>query len=140
MAAVNARHATIQEEDITSAERLYSQFALEALLVENGISVSQLEEVLYEFAGADATLTRSKIKSLLGRASVDDQKLDEVIAHLRALSFLGAEIREDDFAFAEDVAGLRKQDGMMRTLMEQLGREPRFQVHPAFRSYLEIVE
>ncbi len=140
VAAVNAGHATIREEDVLLAERLYSQFALEALLVENGISIRQLEEVLYEFAGADSILELEEARALIKRAGIPDDTLDEVIRQLRGLSFLGAEVQDGEFSFAEDAAELKKHDAMMRTLKERLEREPRVEIHPAFRSYLEIVE
>ena len=48
MAAVNGRHDIVEEDDILAAEMNYSQFAYEALLVENGITVGQLDSVLLE--------------------------------------------------------------------------------------------
>ena len=47
------------EEDFLLAEKNYSQFAFEALLVENGITLSELEDVLFEFAGGSAIMIRS---------------------------------------------------------------------------------
>lgn len=140
VAAVNAGHPAIWEEDILAAERLYSQFALEALLVEDGISVSQLEGVLFEFAGSVATLELDQVTSLIVRSGIPDNEVRGVLSHLRALSFLGIEVREDEFSYAEDAAGLRKQDAMQRTFEEQANRPARLRIHPAYRGYLEVVE
>ena len=44
MAAVNSRSEIVEEAHILAAEMNYSQFAYEALLVENGITVAQLDD------------------------------------------------------------------------------------------------
>ena len=63
--AVNSRHEIVEEDDILSAELNYSQFAYEALLVENGITVQKLDEVLLEFMASDSVLPASAVKANL---------------------------------------------------------------------------
>jgi hypothetical protein len=140
VAALNAGHSVVTSADIHAAELLYSQFALEALLVENGLSVRKLEEVLFEFAGSSAILPLDEVERLVKLAGIDRANVGDVVVHLQSLSFLGVEIQEDDFAFAEDWADIRKLDPMVRRFEETAARRARVQIHPAFRAYLEIRE
>ena len=91
MAAVNGRHDIVEEDDILAAEMNYSQFAYEALLVENGITVGQLDSVLLEFMDSDSVLPASAVRANLSLAGVEGEKADYVIARLKAVSFLGVE-------------------------------------------------
>lgn len=139
-AAVNRRSSIVEEEDIVKAETLYSQFALESLHVEKGVSIPQLEEILYEFAGGPAVVERAQLAQYVRGAGMGDAAVDEVIEHLYAASFLGLEIREDAFAFADDLRRPGLADALARRLAAESPVGPRFQVHPAFRPYLEILK
>lgn len=68
--AVNSRHDIIEEAAILAAEASYSQFAYEALLVENGITVQQLDDVLLEFMASDSVLRDSAVRAYLSVAGV----------------------------------------------------------------------
>ncbi len=52
--AINRKHDRISQADFTQAEKTYSQFAVEALLVESEAQGFDLEEVLLSFAGLGA--------------------------------------------------------------------------------------
>ncbi|MBH0247697.1 hypothetical protein I3W98_40645, partial [Streptomyces cavourensis] len=45
--AANARHSAVDENDIREAEKIYSKFAVDALLVEYGSTIGHLEDVIY---------------------------------------------------------------------------------------------
>ena len=49
--AVNRKHDRVEEKDVFDGEKQYSQYALDSILAENGITVPQLESVLFEFVG-----------------------------------------------------------------------------------------
>lgn len=140
MSAVNSRHDTIAEEDILSAERNYSQFAYEALLVENGITVSQLDNVLLEFMASDSVLPASAVRANLHLAGIEGDKAEYVIERLKAMSFLGVETAPNKFQFVEGEADSRRLDVLARKYSERAEQEPRYSIHPAYRSYLEIRE
>jgi hypothetical protein len=57
--AINRHHAMVTQDDIAMADETYSRFAYEALVVESDAQGFDLEEVLYEFAGLNATLRGS---------------------------------------------------------------------------------
>jgi len=72
--AVNRKHDRVEEKDILDAEDAYSQYALDSILVENGISIPQLENVLEQFSGAPAILDHSLAGQTVSRGSIPLKK------------------------------------------------------------------
>ncbi len=89
MAAVNSCNDRVEEADILAAEKNYSQFAYEALLVENGITVQEFEDVLLEFVNSSEIGFAAK--ACVALAGYCD-RVDVVIDRLKAVSFLGIEV------------------------------------------------
>jgi hypothetical protein len=73
--AINRKHTFVQEADIFAAEKQYSQYAIEAISVEDGVTVSTLENVFYEFVGSNSCLTYHEVKECLSRASVPHENI-----------------------------------------------------------------
>jgi hypothetical protein len=140
IAAVDARRERVEEEDFLLAEQNYSQFAYEALLVENGITISAFEDVLLEFAGADAMVSQSEALEAIGKALQNSGEEDEVLARLKAVSFLGLEISEGRCIFPEVGAESKRAEVLARKYADSRGSEVRLTIHPAYRPYLEIRE
>jgi hypothetical protein len=138
MSAVNSRHDLVEEDDILSAEMNYSQFAYEALLVENGITVKQLDNVLLEFMASDAILPASAVRANLGIAGIAADEIDYVVGRLKGVSFLGVEVGPGRFEYVEGDADSRRLDVLARKYSQGAGEEPRYSIHPAYRSYLEV--
>lgn len=138
MSAVNMRRDRVEEEDVLAAERSYSQFAVEALLVENGITLQQFEDVLYEFAGAEAVLPVTAVREIIQGAGVREEAVDAVISRLRTSSFLGVEVRDGVFDYSEDGAGSKVSAVLAKKLTEGRPEGGRLSIHPAYRAYLEI--
>jgi hypothetical protein len=138
--AVNRGHACIEEDDIIDAEKQYSQYAFEMIQVENGITVPELEAVLYEFVGRPAVLPEDEVINMLNAAAIDAAKHQSVIEHLVQLSFLGQEVRHDEFVYSDEEEELRKNMVLARRLVEEHGGPRRYQVNAPFRSFLEISE
>ncbi|MGE3834069.1 MAG: hypothetical protein AB7H43_04710 [Acidimicrobiia bacterium] len=136
--AVNRRHDRIDEEDLRSALALYSQFAFEALLVENGLTIAELESVLFEFAGAPTVLDSEWLEDAVMRAGLTEDRIEQVVARLRHLSFLGIETADGRFSYEEDARDERRLAALARNLSEQRGSAARFEVHPAYRAYLDM--
>jgi hypothetical protein len=125
--------------DILQAERLYSQFAFEALLVEGNGDGADLESLLFEFIGLDEVVELSDVRDALGRGGVTEEEAQERITNqLLSLSFLGQEVHEDEYEFAENPRDRRRIDGLAQRLAATRGRAPRFQIHPAYQAYLDI--
>jgi hypothetical protein len=136
--AVNRRSPKVEEQDILKAEAFYSQFAFEALQVGDGVSMEELERVLYEFAGGSSVVDREQVAEYVTRSGIPAQRVAQVIEHLHWLSFLGLEIDKDHFDFAYELREPALADALARRRAAECGEVPRFQVHPAFRAYLEI--
>ena len=138
--AVNRKHDRVEERDMLDGEKQYSQYALDSILVENGITIPQLEAVLFEFVGQSAVLTETDIRKLVSKTVAEIDKVNDVINHLVKLSFLGAEIAHRTFAYADEPRELKKNRVMSDRLAEFTGTERLYEINPPFRSYLEVVE
>lgn len=136
--ASNAKHARIEESDLLEAERNYSQFAYEALLVEGVASRLDLEPVLIEFAGEPAVLEREQISDILIAAGADDPEAH--LSALRRLGFLGLEVSEGNYDYGGTEGELQRAQVLARKLAKTAKRPAKFEVHPAYRSHLSIAE
>lgn len=138
-AAVNRRHAVVEEVDVSAAEIQYSQFALEALHVENGISISDLDNILYGFAGSQSRLTQEDVKNCITQSGAPEENVTEFIDHLRRLSFLGIQTGDNNFEYIFDMRSAPVTEALARRREEE-GKPVEYEIHPAFRAYLEIAE
>jgi hypothetical protein len=139
--AVNRKHDRVEERDVLDGEKQYSQYALDSILVENGISIPELEAVLLEFVASAAIITEPEARKNVSRAGIRAEKVDSVISHLVVLTFLGLEVSQRRFVYSDDPKEVKKN----RALAEHFRRnstvtEQRYEIHPAFRAYLEIDE
>jgi hypothetical protein len=140
IAAVNARRERIEEDDFLAAEGNYSQFAFEALLVENGITILELEEVLLEFAGGPAELERATAVDRIRAVVQDEERAASVLARLEAVSFFGMRTSEHRVVYP-DVGPQRKRDvALARRYAERQGKPEKLMIHPAYRPYLGIAD
>lgn len=135
--AVNRGHPRVEECDVLEAEKLYSQFALDSLLVEDGVAPGSLEKIVFEFLGSSAVIAYSDIKSIILKAEVPDENVDDVIEHLSMLTFIGLEVKDGEYRFADDPQDNKKNQILARKLCEARNAPPNFKVHPAFRAFLE---
>jgi len=133
--AINRHHSVITQDDIAMADEAYSRFAFEALVVESDAQGFDLEEVLFAFAGLNATLSEDELGEVLRES---DAQPDETRAWLLRTSFLGIEVREGKFIHVEGQSEVDKKLRVARRLADRLGRPLRFRVHPAFRHYLDV--
>jgi len=139
-AAVNRRRARIEEEDILAAETLYSEFAFEALLVEDVGEFGDLELIVLAFAGQQAILSLEEVNEALTQTDVQKDDITTVRNHLRSLGFLGVEVAPNRFDYSDEARDMRRADALATRLGREHGEEPRFAVHPAFRAFLEMYE
>jgi hypothetical protein len=132
--AINRKHSVISAADITHAEKQYSRFAIEALLVESEAKGFDLEEALYEFAGVDSTMTIGELGALLQ----EYENAAEIRDWLIRTSFLGIEVKPGEFVHVEGETEARRQLKVAGRFAERSNAEVRFRVHPAFRGFLEV--
>ena len=98
--AVSRGHSKITEEDIISAYTDYSNWVFKSIIVENGITIKQMEDFMYNLMGENQIQTEESIKNIAIRSNIDvstKELLDKFIDHMVSLTILGREIRRINF-------------------------------------------
>jgi hypothetical protein len=136
--AVGKRHPRVEEQDLRAAELEYSLFAFEAALVEGFQRVPRIDDVLLEFAGAPAKLTEGHLREILRTAKSPDGEIDHVIDVLRDLSFVGTLGGSEGAIFTDSPREKSRADVLLRKRRKDDEAVPVYEIHPAFRAYLDI--
>lgn len=92
---------TIEEEDVKLAYENYSSWVFTSMMVENGITIDQLKEFLYQLVECPQVVDRDTLYVAMcdAKLSESEEFLDYLIEHLSSLSILGKEVRENQFEF-----------------------------------------
>jgi len=132
--AVSRGHEIIEEQDILSAYNDYSSWVFKSILVENGITIKEMEDFLYELVGGSAVISKEKITDLMWRAglSTSSENVDKFISHLESLTVVGPEVNENKFKFNYDYEDSKK----IEVQAKKYGSN-RFRIHNALVPYLE---
>ena len=136
--AVNRRHPIVEENDILDAEKQYSQFAIESLIVESDLAASLLESLVFEFIGSSPQLTAEEVKGSILKVGVQSEAVNGIIDSLCNLRFIGVEVAKGEFRFADDPQEYKKAQILSRKLSERMDQEPRFMINPAYWAFLEV--
>jgi hypothetical protein len=136
--AVNRKHSKIESEDIMDAEKEYSKYAFDTLLVETTDQDFDFENLLYGFLGIHRYTTHSEIEKIIKDSGLDVYRTDEIIDLLCYLSFLGLEVQKDRFEFVYDEEVFKKYKIMSEKTALNSQQEKRYLIHKAFCRYLEI--
>lgn len=136
--AVNRAHARVEEDDVLTAEQQYSQYALDTIQGEGSVAIVRFGDVLYEFLGAREIVDHDQVQKFLEKAGIQSRDCQMTIEQLCACSFLGMEIREDEFEFANDEDEMRKISVMARKLLESRSSGLRYKINRPFHAFLEI--
>jgi hypothetical protein len=136
--ASNARHGQIGESDIEAAEKAYSQFAYQALLVEALASSPDLDHVLMELAGEKSIIEASKLEEILKSAGKTMGLEDPIVTVLRRLGFLGLETASEIFDYGGTDGEMRRADVLAKKHKRATGRRSRYEIHPAYRSHIGV--
>ena len=136
--AVNRGHPKVSCEDFEKAEQEYSAYAIDSVKVENLAIASELENVLLQFMYGAATLDAEAFAAKLAAAGFQRGRQDEVTEMLVASSVVGREVSDDRFEFVDDLPSARALSLRARRFGERRRVGSRFQVHVAFRRFLEI--
>jgi hypothetical protein len=135
-AALVRSSPVVDVEHVLAADVVYSQFAFDAIKIEDPVFGSDLEDACIEFAGGSATLTAPELAAVLDRAGFTASQHADAIGQLRNVSFIGIETGPDRFDFAEDPQAMRRAD----VIAARLADGPRYRIHSAFRPYLDIAD
>ncbi len=138
--AITKRHTLIEEEDVLDAERQYSQYVFESVNVENTLQDINLENVIFEFVEMPAVMGKSEVMGALQSATIPEAMMEPTIEVLHDLTFLGLEIGEGRFVFSETPEESSKNKVLAGRFARKNRKEERFQVHKAFRAFLETEE
>lgn len=137
--AVNRGHTRVEAADVLEAEKKYSQYALDSIIVENGIRVEDLELLLYEFVGSREIITRDDVLRAMKNCRIPKGRLRAVIDLLCDLTFLGREVQTGRFEFLYNEEDKRKLQVMARrTARRRRDKAESFRINEAFHGYLEI--
>ena len=136
--AVNRKHDRVEERDIFDGERMYSQYALDSILVENVGTFPQLESYLFEFAGSSPVVTETNLQAIAMKCGISEERWEELTEHLVRLSFLGVEIEEGKFAFSEENRDFKLNQVMSSRYRERCSLPTRFEINKPFRAYLQV--
>lgn len=135
--AIDRRHDRVEEDDFLAAEETYSQFAYEALLVENGVSIPELEDALLAFLDAPSILTRAEILERFSDIGLSDNQSHGAFEKLVAMFFIGPEIHRNEFVHPEVGSELKRAFVQATNLQPDVSNQ-RFVIHQAFHKFLNI--
>lgn len=131
-------HDSVLEEDILTAEEVYSRYAYEALLVENGITIPEIEAVLFSFLGANVVLTGGQVTTALDASGLPKDRHAAVLGRVLEMSFLGIETKPSHFEFPEVGSDMDRALARSAKLYGKFD-DRRFAIHRAFHSFLDVV-
>jgi hypothetical protein len=138
--AVNRKHDKVEEKDVLDGEKQYSQYAWDSILVENGITIPELEGVLLEFLCSESVVTDSVVRERILSAGFAPERIDSVVSHLVKLTFLGLEVAEGQLLYSDEFKELKKHEVLAEHLVRGSRSGRRCEINPAFRSYLQAAE
>lgn len=134
--AVSRGHTIIEETDVVKAYEEYSNWVFKSIIVENGITMSQMHSFLYNLMGEKIIINKERLIEIVKMSGIssDDLTVEYFIDRLVALSLLGREVRANDFEFVYDF----ETDEKNKMMANKLGTS-RYKIHNAFVPYLETV-
>lgn len=133
--AILRGHTQISEADIIKAYEEYSNWIFKSILVENGITITQMRDFMYNLMGESHILEYSKIVDFAIDAQIEIKNQEQqmkFIDHLVSLSVLGREVKKSKFKFEYDFESNEK----LKALANKLGTK-NYMIHNALASYLE---
>jgi hypothetical protein len=136
--AVNRGHTMVEAEDIVAAADAYSQYAFDALLVEDDPRNGRLEEILYEFAGSKGIVTREDVELFMSNAGVELDLMGHYLDLLLDTNFLGIPKGEDSYEYPIDESRRKVAQRIARQIAGKNERSEKFEINNVFRPVLQI--
>lgn len=134
--AVSRGHSKISEDDLISAYKEYSNWVFKSIIVENSITINQMEDFMYNLMGEKQILTEEYIQTIAIKSNINvstKELLEKFIDHLVSLSVFGREIKDSKFEFEYEF----DNDFKLKALSSKMGVK-RFKIHNALIAYLEM--
>lgn len=137
--AIDRGNTRTTPSDMMAARQVYSDYAFDALLVENGVTVPELKTALYSLLGAPAIISRAILSSMFAEAGIAEGRVDQTIEKLVSICVLGVETHLDDFVYPE-VGSESERAGALARNLQPNARQQRLRIHNAYHPYLETVD
>lgn len=135
--AIDRRHEKVLEEDFIAAQETYSRYAYEALLVENGVTIPEMEDALFGFLGLPHTLTTKDAFSAIASAGIPDNRTRPILDKPISMSFLGIETQPEVFHYPEAGSDYVRST-KLASLLQPSVDEQRLKIHPAYYNFLAV--
>lgn len=137
--ATTRKHEKIQENDILDAQKRYSQYAVDSLIVENGVSIEDFEKILYEFVGCNRVISREQIEKIIEAVHIKNVTTDYFIQILCERCFLGRKVADDEYRYQTNFLDNEKIEKLaLHYLEKSVDKTEYFEINKAFRKFLEI--
>ena len=133
--AISRGHDRIYEIDIESGYSDYSRWIFTSILVENGITMSQMENFMTLLMGESSILEIDHLKEIAIQVDVkfkDDKNFEYLIDHLVSLCVFGREVKPNEFRF-----DFEAQDEEKFKAMSKKNNSNRLKIHKALHCFLE---
>jgi len=135
--AINRKHSLIEEEDILSGEKEYSQAAFNALTVELSSELPEAENLLYCFIGEPRVITYDQITESIHKYYFEDVSIDDIITTLCYYSFFGYQIDNNEYHFVySDEQNIKLSRLSERFSSSHPMQQLSYKIHPAFCDFL----
>ncbi len=132
--AVNRGHGKVSSDDISQAEKSYSEDLVLVTAYEIGDTYPQFSDLLYAFQGTPRTLSFPDVEGILEKGGIKSSDTQKAIELLLWYGFLGtAGITSD-----EDKCSYHVRYNLRHLLHPIEMGEAKFVIHPGFRTSLGI--
>ena len=128
-------HARVNSDDIIEAERQYSEDMFSELRYELRDVFPEFDNILPNFIGSGSKYSKEDINLIALEAGIPEQSIDKILSVLVWFCFVGV-LQGADTIFAYNLG--YNQDRINKLLHSTDEGTPRFIVHPAFRSAIQI--
>lgn len=136
--AINRKHTVIDESDLIDALTTYSKFALDTLITELSPQYNQISDFLYSLEGSSQIIMRQEIDACMD-LFIPSADRELFISLLCKMSFLGLEIREDQFEFCYSEEHYIKYSALSNKYIRLNNLSiSRYKIHPAFYDELML--
>ncbi len=135
--ALNNNHSKVTEADFISAEYAYSEYAFSSLLPENGKRITNLESILFEFAGQSEIINHEEILQCVINATESPNELIQILCEI---TFIGQETMANKFEFFSEKRPSQITNKLAQRYAERSGKPKRYKINPAFHEYLGITK
>ena len=136
--AINRQQKAILADDLLIARNRYSKFAVDSILAEDDPQRLKLEEILYEFASADTTVSLSDIELRMANVDVVGTEAEWYLNLLCDIGFLGISTSQG-FRYPSEESERSRLMQIAGRRAAHNGSTEMYEINPAFHYELQIV-